>query len=41
MKIYYDENSIHYKELHPFDDLIKQINEEKEVWPGIVLDSQT
>lgn len=38
--IYYDESSIHYKELHLFDDMIKKINDEKEIWPGIVFNDQ-
>ena len=34
-RIVYDEGSIHYKELHFFDDMIRKINDEKEMWPGI------
>lgn len=37
MQIHYDESSIHYKELHFFDDMIRKINEEKEIWPGVKL----
>jgi hypothetical protein len=33
--IYYDNSSQHYKELSFFDDMIKKINDEKEIWPGI------
>jgi len=34
-KMLYNSKSIHYKELHFFDDMIKKINDEKEMWPGI------
>jgi len=33
-RIEYDESSIHYKELHVFDDMIKEIKDNKETWPG-------
>jgi hypothetical protein len=40
-KIYYSNESMHYKELHFFDEMITKINTEKEVWPGIpILDKQ-
>ena len=41
-KMLYNNKSIHYKELHFFDDMIKKINDEKEMWPGIkITDTNT
>ena len=36
----YDDSSLHYKELHFFDDMIRKIKDEKEIWPGIKLQDQ-
>ena len=38
--IYYDNKSAHFKELSFFDDMIKKINDEKEIWPGIRFQDQ-
>jgi hypothetical protein len=34
-KMLYNNKSIHYKELHFFDDMVQKIKDEKEMWPGI------
>ena len=35
-KIKFNEGSIHYKDWHLFDDMIKKINDEKEKWPPAI-----
>jgi hypothetical protein len=34
----YDNSSLHYSTLHFFDDMVRKITEEKEIWPGIKLE---